>query len=85
MNLNYLHLIFLNIRLITNIYSKSLETLGVISKTSNKPSTKNSNSVPPNNISEAIKRKKENENIIEDKNKNIQQKENALENQINKK
>ena len=71
-------------RLITNIYSKSLETLGVISKTSNKSSTKNSNSVPPNNISEAIKRKKENENIIEDKNKNIQQKENALEDQINK-
>lgn len=67
-------------RLITSIYIKSLEVMGSIPKTPNK----SSNSIPPNNISEAIKRRKEDENIIEDKNKNIQQKEKALENQINK-
>lgn len=65
-------------RLITNIYNKSLESVGKTPK----PSKKSSNSVPPNNITEVRKKREEQAKNIDNKTKSIENARKAIENTI---
>lgn len=65
-------------RLITNIYNKSLESVGKTPK----PSKKSSNSAPPNNITEVRKKREEQAKNIDNKTKSIENARKAIENTI---